>query len=131
MARGVNRCIFIGNLVADPDVRYTQDGTSVVNFTIACNEEWKDKDGQKKESVEFIRCVAWGKLGQICREYLVKGKLVYVAGKWTTRKWESEGKTNYMTECKLSEMQMLGSGGGGQRGSDAGGGDIPEGDIPF
>jgi len=106
----INKCEFIGRLTKDCDIRYTQGGAAVANFTIACGETWKDKaTGEKKESVEFVRCVAWNQLGEICGKYLSKGMLVYVAGKMETRKYEQDGVTKYTTEIKLNEMRMLGS----------------------
>ncbi len=108
MARGLNKAILIGRLGKDPEIRYTQDGRAVTNFTIATNEEWKDKNtGEKKERTEWHRIVAFGKLGEICGEYLSKGKLVYLEGRLQTRSWEQEGVTKYTTEIVATDMQML------------------------
>ena len=108
MARGLNKAILIGRLGKDPEIRYTQDGKAVANFTIATNEEWKDKNtGEKKERTEWHRIVAFGKLGEICSEYLSKGRLVYVEGRLQTRSWEQEGVTKYTTEIVANDMQML------------------------
>ncbi len=116
MPRGINKVILIGNLGRDPEVRYTQDGQAVVNFTMATTMEWKDKaTGEKREKTEWHRVVAFGKLGEICGEYLNKGKQVYVEGRLQTRSWEQDGVTRYTTEIVASEMQMLGT-----RGSDSG-----------
>ena len=111
MANGYNRCEFIGNLGKDPEIRYTQSGTPVANFSLAANETWKDRDGDKQEHTEWIRCVAWNKLAEICGEYLQKGSQVFCAGKLRTRKWEDrEGVTRYTTELVVNELRMLGGG---------------------
>lgn len=108
MARGLNKAILIGRLGKDPEIRYTQDGRAVANFTIATNEEWKDKNtGEKKERTEWHRIVAFGKLGEICGEYLAKGRLVYLEGRLQTRSYEQEGVTKYTTEIVANDMQML------------------------
>lgn len=110
MARGLNKAILIGRLGRDPEIRYTQDGRAVANFTIATNEEWKDRNtGEKKERTEWHRIVAFGKLGEICGEYLSKGKLIYLEGRLQTRSYEQEGVTKYTTEIVASDMQMLDS----------------------
>lgn len=110
MSRGVNRWTGIGNLGKDPDCSYTQGGMAVVKFSIATSEEWKDKaTGEKKEKTEWHRLVAFGKLAEICGEYLKKGAQVYVEGKLQTRSWDQDGVTRYMTEIVIDEMQMLGS----------------------
>ncbi|MFO7838772.1 MAG: single-stranded DNA-binding protein, partial [Desulfosalsimonadaceae bacterium] len=108
MAKGLNKAILIGRLGKDPEIRYTQDGRAVANFTIATNEEWKDKNtGEKRERTEWHRIVAFGKLGEICGEYLSKGRLVYVEGRLQTRSWEQDGVTKYTTEIVAGDMQML------------------------
>ena len=115
MPRGVNKVMLIGNLGRDPEVRYTQDGQAVVNFTIATSMEWKDKaTGEKREKTEWHRIVAFGRLGEICGEYLAKGRQVYIEGRLQTRSWDQDGVTRYTTEIVASEMQMLGSKGGDQ-----------------
>lgn len=117
MARGVNKVILVGNLGRDPEVRYTQDGAAVTNFSIATGMEWRDKaTGEKREKTDWHRIVAFGKLGEICGQYLNKGKQVYIEGRLQTRSWEQDGVTRYMTEVVATEMQMLGNRG------DAGGG---------
>ena len=126
MARGVNKVILIGNLGRDPEIRYTQDGNAVANFTLATSMEWRDKaSGEKREKTEWHRIVAFRKLGEICGEYLSKGKQVYIEGRLQTRSWEQDGVTKYMTEVVASDMQMLGgkgAAGGGGGGYNAGGG---------
>ncbi len=134
--RGVNKAILIGTLGRDPEVRFTPGGDAVANFSIAVNEEWKDKDGQKQEKVEWLNVVAWRKLGEICGEYLRKGSQCYIEGKIQTRSWEDkEGNKRYMTEIIAYQMQMLGGKPKRQEESggfeDPGGPDVPEDDIPF
>jgi len=105
----VNKFIGIGNVTKDPEVRYMTNGEAVANFSIACNEKWKTKDGEKKESVEFINLVAYRKLAEIIAEYVRKGSQIYVEGKLQTRKWQTkEGQDRYTTEIIVDQMQMLG-----------------------
>lgn len=109
-----NHCSFIGRLGRDPETRYTQAGDAVCNFSVAVDESYKGKDGQKVDKTEWINCVAWRKLGEICGQYLTKGSLVAVSGKMQTRKWQdSNGQDRYTTEILLDEMRMLGSKGDG------------------
>ena len=110
---GVNKVILVGRLGADPEVRYTSSGTAVAKFNLATSENWKDKDGSKQEKTEWHRVVAFGKLGEICGEYLSKGKQVYVEGKLQTRSWDDkDGNKKYTTEVNINSMVMLGSGSG-------------------
>jgi len=107
---GINKVILIGNLGSDPEVRYTPDGTAVANFSIATSDEWTDKaTNEKKKRTEWHRIVAWRRLGEICGEYLSKGKQVYVEGKLQTSSWEKDGVTRYTTEIVASDVQFLGS----------------------
>ena len=108
---GVNKVILIGRLGSDPEVRYTPSGVAVANFSIATSEEWKDKDsGEKKERTEWHRIVAWRRLGEICGEYLSKGRQVYIEGRIQTRDWEDkEGVKRYTTEIVANQMLMLGT----------------------
>ena len=107
---GINKAILIGNLGRDPEVRYTADGRAVANFSIATSERWKDKNsGEMQERTEWHRIVAWGKLGEICGEYLSKGRQVYVEGKLQTRSWEKDGITRYTTEIIASDVQFIGA----------------------
>ena len=107
---GVNKVILIGNLGNDPEVRYTPDGTAVANFSIATSDEWKDKQtGEKKERTEWHRIVAWRKLGEICGQYLSKGRQVYVEGRIQTKSWEKDGVTRYTTEIVASDVRFLGT----------------------
>ena len=127
---GVNKVILVGHLGKDPEVRYTPDGRGVCNFTMATTETWKDKNtGEKREKTEWHRVVVFGKLAEICGEYLSKGKQVYIEGKLQTRKWQGQdGQDRYTTEVVVDitgTMQMLGSrdsgGGGGSRPAAGGG----------
>jgi single-strand DNA-binding protein len=107
----VNKVIIVGNLGRDPEVRYTPNGDSVTNVTIATTDTWKDKGtGEKKEATEWHRVVFFGKLAEIAGQYLKKGRQVYVEGALRTRKWQDkEGQERYTTEIVASEMKMLGS----------------------
>lgn len=144
---GINKAIIVGRLGKDPEMRYMPDGTAVANFSVATSEDWKDKaTGEKKERTEWHRIVAFRKLGEICGEYLAKGKLVYIEGRIQTRAWDDkDGNKRYTTEIVASDMQMLGSKDeGGKKGSAEfdsgfkGGGNysrsegpVGEDDIPF
>lgn len=104
----LNKAILIGNLGADPESRYTQNGTQVVNFNLATTEKWKGQDGQVQESTEWHRIVVWNKLAEICANYLEKGSKVYIEGKIQTRKWSDQnGNDRYTTEIVAREMKML------------------------
>ncbi|GJM17601.1 MAG: single-stranded DNA-binding protein [Thermodesulfobacteriota bacterium] len=115
----VNKVMLIGNLGRDPEIRYTTGGQAVANFTIATTEKYTNKSGEKQEDTEWHRIVAWGRLAEICGEYLSKGRMVYIEGSIKTRSWEDkEGNTRYTTEVVARNMQMLG-GQGGQGGRSA------------
>ncbi len=106
----INKAIVVGRLGGDPEVRYTQGGTAVANFTVATTEKWKDKSsGEMQEQTEWHRIVAWQRLGEICGEYLSKGSQVYIEGKLQTRSWEKDGVKRYTTEIIAKEMKMLGA----------------------
>jgi single-strand DNA-binding protein len=110
MANGLNKATLIGNLGRDPEMRYTQSGVAVANFNIATSETWTNKEGEKETRTEWHRIVAFGKLGEICGEYLAKGKQVYIEGRIQTRDWEDkEGVKRYTTEIVANQMIMLGS----------------------
>lgn len=115
MARGVNKVMLIGNLGADPEVRYTAAGAAVANVTLATAESWRDKEsGEQQERTEWHRIVFFSRLAEIVGEYLKKGSQVYVEGRLQTRKWQDrDGNDRYTTEIVANEMQMLGSRGGG------------------
>jgi single-strand DNA-binding protein len=130
MAGGVNKVILIGNLGADPEVRFTPSGQAVANFRIATNESWTDKNGQKQERTEWHRIVVWGKMGESCGEFLKKGRQTYVEGRLQTREWtDKEGKKNYTTEVIAQTVQFLGSGPGGR--AEGGGSRPPRDDAPL
>ncbi len=119
-SKGVNKCILVGKLGKDPEVRYTQDGKAVASLTLATSESWKDQSGQVQEKTEWHRVSIFGKLAEIAGEYLRKGSQIYIEGKLQTRKWTNkEGQDQYTTEIVLDPfngvMQMLGS-----KGSDSG-----------
>ena len=116
----VNKVIILGNLGADPELRYTNSGTAVANFRIATNDRWTDKGGESQERTEWHSIVAWSKLGEICGKYLKKGRPVYIEGRLQTRSWEDQsGNKRYTTEIIAQNMQML----GGRDGASAGAGD--------
>ena len=110
MARSLNRAQIIGNLTRDPELRYTPNGTAVCSFSIATNRNWTTDSGEKKEEVEFHRVVAWNKLAEICSQFLVKGRKVYVEGRLTTRTWNAQdGTQKSTTEIIISDMILLDS----------------------
>lgn len=116
----INKVILIGNLGADPDVRYTPSGKAVATLSVATNKQFKDKEtGEKKERVEWHRCVLWDKTAETAGQYLKKGSQVYLEGELQTRKWEDKDHVQrYTTEIRCYRMQMLGKsegGGGGGR----------------
>ncbi|MEE9910653.1 MAG: single-stranded DNA-binding protein [Deltaproteobacteria bacterium] len=116
----VNKAILIGRLGKDPEVRYTPDGTMVTNFNLATDEQWKDKNGEKVQKTEWHRIVTFGKLAEICGNYLVKGKLVFIEGRIQTRSWEDkDGVKRFTTEIIANDMKMLDSKGQAKAGSEA------------
>jgi len=159
MAGGVNKVILIGNLGADPEVRFTPSGQAVANFRVATNESWTDKSGNKQERTEWHRIVVWGKRAEVCSKYLAKGRQVFVEGRIQTRTYDDkDGNKRYITEIIANDVQFLGGGkeggGGGGRGEgppapaegdmggyggggsggaggSSGGGGGPDDDIPF
>ncbi len=132
---GINKVILVGNLGADPEIRYTPSGTAVANFRLATSETRTNKEGQKETKTEWHRIVTFGKLAEICGEYLAKGKQVYIEGKIQTRSWDDkDGNKKYMTEIVANTMQMLGSSkdaatAADSAGSGGGGDEIPPSDI--
>jgi single-strand DNA-binding protein len=125
MSKGLNKVMLIGNLGRDPEVRYTQDGKAIANMSIATTESWKDKhSGEKVDKVEWHRVVFFGKLAEICGEFLTKGSKACIQGKIRTRKWvDKNGEEKYTTEIHADDLLMLDSqntsGGGKQRDSGA------------
>jgi len=104
----INKAIIVGRLGNDPEVRYVPDGTAVATFGVATNFSYKKGDKTIK-GVDWHRVVVWGKLGEVCAEYLNKGRQVYVEGRLKTRSWEKEGHKNYRTEIVATDVQFLGS----------------------
>jgi single-strand DNA-binding protein len=137
---GVNKVILIGNLGRDPELRHTQNGQAVANFSLATTENWTDKSGERQERTEWHRIVAWGRTGELCAQYLSKGRTAYIEGRLQTREWEDrEGNKRTTTEINALTVQFLGgprgsdSQGGGQSdppGGGGGGGPEPTGDGP-
>src|ERR1700751_3162727 len=116
----VNKVILVGRLGQNPEVRYTPAGAAVANFSVATNESWTDKSGQKQERTEWHRVVVWGKLAELCSQYLSKGRQCYVEGRLQTRQWQDkDGQTKYTTEVQAQTIQFLG---GAQAGAGAGAG---------
>jgi len=111
----LNRVMIIGNLGRDPEIRYTQAGTAAASFKVATTERFKGKDGQMQDQTEWHRVTAWGRLAEICGEYLHKGSKVYIEGKLQTRKWtDKDGGERYTTEIVAREMKMLDGRSGGE-----------------
>jgi single-strand DNA-binding protein len=135
----VNRVILIGNLGADPELSYTPSGTAKVNMRLATHEVWTNKDGEKGERTEWHRVIAWGRLAEICGQYLSKGRQIFIEGRIQTRSWEDrDGNKRWTTEIVATGMQMLGSSRGTStepefQPSGPSGSDFPEpdDDIPF
>ena len=112
----LNKVMLIGRLGQDPEVRYTQSNTAVATLSLATSERYKDGNGEQQERTEWHRVVAWGRLAEICQQYLHKGSLIYVEGPLQTRSWEdNQGQKRYTTEIKALQMTMLDSRGGGQQ----------------
>ncbi len=125
----VNKVILLGNLGADPEIRFTPGGQAVANFRMATTDSWADKNsGQRQERTEWHRVVVWGKLAELCGEYLKKGRQCYVEGRMQTREWQDkDGQKRFTTEVVASQVVFLGGGGregggGGFGGGGAGGG---------
>jgi single-strand DNA-binding protein len=105
----VNKVILVGNLGADPEIRYLPSGEAVANLRLATTDSWKDKDGNKQEATEWHRVSYFGRQAEVCGQYLKKGSQIYVEGSIRTRKWQDkEGQDRYSTEIRGDRMQMLG-----------------------
>ncbi len=139
----VNKVILIGNLGRDPELRYTQGGQAVANFSVATTEKYSSRDGTPQEHTEWHRIVVWGKQAETCAKYLAKGRSVYIEGSLRTQEWEDrEGQKRRTTEINAQRVQFLG---GPREGSGSAGGSArepappgepqegppPEGDVPF
>lgn len=106
----VNKVILLGRLGQDPELKYISSGSAVCNFSMATSEGWTDKNGQKQEKTEWHRIVVWGKLGELCNQYLTKGRQAYVEGRIQTRQWEDQnGQKRYTTEVNATTVQFIGS----------------------
>jgi single-strand DNA-binding protein len=114
VARGVNKVILVGNLGRDPELSYLPSGQSVAKFSLATTRAYKDKSGELKEETEWHNIVAWGKLGEICAQYLTKGRQAYVEGRIQSRTWEGrDGQKRTSVDIVASDIQMLGGRGEG------------------
>ena len=108
MANSLNKAILIGRLGKDPETKFTQGGVAISKFSIATDEEWKDRNGEQQKKTEWHNVVAWRRLAEICNQFLVKGKQVYVEGRIETKKWEDkEGKDRWTTQIAADKMIML------------------------
>ena len=131
---GLNKVMIIGNLGADPEMRYTADGAAVTNFRIAASRNYTGADGERKEETEWFRIVAFRKLAELCNQYLQKGRRVYVEGRLQTRQWEGQdGQKRYTTEVIAQDVQFLDSRPGGAPGSEDQDApmDLEPEDVPF
>jgi single-strand DNA-binding protein len=136
----VNKVILIGNLGKDPEVRFTPTGSAVANFSLATSEQWTDREGKRQERTEWHNIVVWGKQGELCGQYLAKGRQVYVEGSIRTRNYDDKnGVKRYVTEIVAQRIRFLGGGGGTRQapeadtGDDMGAGGMPpmDDDVPF
>lgn len=112
--QGVNKVILIGHLGQDPEARTLDNGNTVVNFSLATSEKWKDKQGEQQQHTEWHKITIWGKLAEVAARYLKKGHAVYIEGKLKTRSYEQDGIKKYSTEILANNMTMLGSQGNSQ-----------------
>ena len=121
MARSFNQVTLMGNLTRDPELRTTPSGQSVCSFSLALNRQWKDKDGQAQEAVDFIDVTAWAGLGERVAQYCTKGKPVLVSGRLQSRSWEQDGQKRNKVEVLAQDVTFLGGAGGNEGGSYSGG----------
>jgi single-strand DNA-binding protein len=138
---GLNKVMVIGNLGADPEMRYTADGTALTSFRVASSRTYSDRNGERKEETEWFSVVTWQKLAEQCSQFLQKGRRVYVEGRLQTRSWDTpEGEKRYRTEVIAERVLFLDRAGempfaehrdAVPAGGDPGGGDIGPEDIPF
>ena len=103
----LNRVQIIGRLGKDPEEKSTKNGSAYVVFSVAVDRSWKNRDGEMRKETDWFNVEAWGKLGEICREYLSKGRLVFLEGRLRTSRYEHEGETRYFTKVIANRMQML------------------------
>ena len=117
----LNKAMVIGRLCQDVELKYTTSGQPVANFSVATNENWTDKQGQKQEKTQFHRIVVWGKMAETCNQYISKGSQVYLEGSMETREWEDkQGQKRYTTEIISRSIQFLGSKGDNNQGQQQG-----------
>ena len=129
---GLNKVMVIGNLGADPEMRYTADGTAMTSFRVAASRNYTGADGERREETEWFGVIAWRKLAELCSQYLQKGSKVYIEGRLKTRSWDTpEGEKKYRTEVVANEVVFLdrAPGGSSNQGQDAP--DVPPEEIPF
>ncbi len=108
MTRGLNKVMIIGNLGRDPEMRYTPSGKPVTSFSVAVSRSWVKPEGDRTETTDWFNVVAWGRLAEICSQYLTKGSLVYVEGRLETRSWEADnGQKHFRTEVVASDVNIL------------------------
>lgn len=103
----LNRVQLIGRLGKDPETRFTPKGSKVASFSLAVDRRWKDVKGEQKKSTDWFQIEVWGKLGEICQQYLHKGQLVFIEGRLKTDRYEHEGETRFFTKVIASQMQIL------------------------
>jgi len=103
----LNRVQLIGRLGKDPESKFTPTGKKVAHFSLAVSNRWKDKSGETKESTEWVNIEAWGRLGEVCQEYLKKGSLVFLEGRLKTDKYEDKGETKYFTKVIVQSLEFL------------------------
>ena len=136
----LNKVMIIGNLGADPEMRYTANGSAVTSFNVAANEQFTDRAGARQERTEWFSVVTWNRLAETCAQYLTKGRQVYVEGRMQTRSWDDQsGQKRYRTELIAETVKFLGGRDGGQGGGFAPGmavgadteGDIDPDELPF
>jgi single-strand DNA-binding protein len=117
---GVNKVILIGNLGKDPELKYTPGGQPVATFSLATQERFTDKSGQRQDRTEWHNIVAWGKLAELVNQYLKKGRTAYIEGRITTRSWDDkDGNKKYRTEIVANSVEFIGGSGGGGGGAPA------------
>lgn len=120
MAKDLNKAMIIGNLTRDPELRTTPNGQQVASFGVATNRQWKNAEGEKQEQVEFHDVTVWGKLAEICNQYLAKGRRAYFEGRLQTQQWEAQdGTKRQRTQIVADDMILLDSRGGGSGGEPA------------
>ena len=111
----MNKIIVIGNLGRDPEMRYTPNGQSVTSFSVASNRTYTTAAGERREETEWFNVSAWGKLGELCNQYLSKGRQVYVEGRLSSRSFQGQdGQTRFVNEINLTDVQFLGGTSGGR-----------------